>query len=562
MKRILLRNPAREKRLSQAMWIRAQGVPAEECVRHRLRGIWQIISKGLGLFWLLIVGLICMPIFYSVDLEQRDWLMFSLGVTAAGWLIVKVGTGLLLPRDGQILISAPVSNRLSLTHSFLTFPLFLLFLGGMAFWIFLLEYSPFFAFLRVLGWMLVPLLGVAWQCIWRGRASSFILVSGLVGTVAVYVLTWIDGFVPRFAFAETMEKTTGWLPSAWFVQGWWGAAAAGLVLIVTILSVWDRVRIYRFRATPGAQMSSAAKAEVAEMPEQVTEQVTVPAWDQVTEPVTFEVTCQKPNVLTRIGSAFWSGEERELAGALGFGYRVSGFVKIAGLFVLLLLGWWLPSWVKMPTPELGIFAAVLGPILVVVGLTGGWKSCVVKTAFAKFNSSGGRFISVLAALPISERMLFRMYLKEALVALLITVSLQLWLIGLVTGRIGFEVERVHWLVVLMFLVGAQTIAKMAVWTRILWQATALFHPGIRGDLKNAFCRMPYFLVFFPWFFYLLRTLGAWLSGDSFNQLTIPAFLVGVVWSCGICWLVRWLYNRGSGSAIVTVVKRKSFQFSR
>ena len=103
MKRIFLRDIPAEIRLARAMWNRAQGVPAEERIRHRLRAIGLVVQAILSRFVMALFVFWLAAIVTTTSYEAKLWFMFFVSLMASGWLVMRVGRGLLLPRDGLVL---------------------------------------------------------------------------------------------------------------------------------------------------------------------------------------------------------------------------------------------------------------------------------------------------------------------------------------------------------------------------------------------------------------------------------------------------------------------------
>ena len=418
-------------------------------------------------------------------------------------------------------------------------------------------FSPSLVGFAVYGWMLVPLLGIGWQCLRRGRAGSFLLWAGGVSFVCFLILAWLEETFPRLTPFDEAFTQVEWLPSNWLFSNTWGALLAGGCLSFSVLAVRKRMQQFRLRATPGAQVGSVAVESESEPAE------VEAAAETDSETVTsFKANeWRGPNLVTRTCQLFWNEEERALGADLFFGYSQAKFWQWTAFMVFLVAFWWLPHFVSFEKGDPGLenWLSLIGPLVVSIILMVVWKSAILATAFSKFALPGDRFVALVASMPISEKILFRMYLKEGLVGFLLIVPLQLLLIWMVVSRLGFEMIALDWVLILLTISGLFVVKKLGSWTGMLWHSISFFQPGFRGDFKTGFFRFVFFLPIFPITFALFIYMGRWTVVREFPAMALLALVGGTLWTFGGCWLVRRLYAQGKGSVVVPPAKRKSFR---
>ena len=492
------------------------------------------------LLWMGVVG-------SNASDGGKQWVMFFASFITSAWLVIRVGRGLLLSRDGVILAHSPISNRRILFHEFFTLPFELLLMAFGAWLFFRQLYPPSLIGFAVLSWMLVPLLAIAWQFQRRGRSGPYLFRAGIFAFVCFLFFGWLEQILPRLTPFDEVLALVKWLPANWFFNGVGGALLAGGVLSLSVLAIRRGVQRFQLRATPGAQ----ARFLVTESEEEPNEVVLVAPLRKNVE--------KGPNFVTRACQLFWNEEERLLGEALRFGYSKVRFWIWTAFMAFLVALWWLPSSIAFQDPEIGVWFSVVGPLVVVLVLTLVWKSMVLATAFSKFALPGDRFVALAASLPISERVLFRMYLKEGLVGLLLIVPLQLLLIWMVVKRLEFEVSTLAWIFILLTICGIFVYRKLSSWTSVLWESLAFFQPGFRGDLKTSLTRLVFFLPVGLIAFAFVTNMGKWMATKDFPDIALLALAGGILWTLGGCWLVRQLYGNGRGSVVVLPAKKRSFR---
>ena len=503
MKRFFLRDIPAEFSLGHAMWNRAQGVPAEERVRHRLREVGRVAQRVFRFLALILILLWFGAIAVSTSETTQQWIMFFAGLIVSGWLVVRVGRGLLLPRDALVLAHSPISNRRALLYEFLALP-FQLLLMALGAWLFFRQsYPPSIVGFAVLSWMLLPLLAIGWQCQRRGRAGPLLFWAAIFGAVCFVFFGWLEQVMPRLTPFDEIVTQVNWLPSNWFFNGIPGSLLAGACLSFSVLAIRKRIQQFRLRATPGAQVRFVA-SENERKPSEVV--AVAPPKRRVQS---------GPHFVTRISQLFWNEEERYLGSALRLGYPQAKFWQWTAFMLFLVAFYWLPSFVVFEDPQVGNWFSVFGPLVVTLMLAFVWKSVILATAFSKFALPGGRFVALAASVPVSERTLFRMYLKEGLVGLLVVVPLQLLLLWMMARRIGLEVLGIDWILILLTLCSISAINKVGAWTRALWESIAFFQPGFRGDLKTGFFRFLFLIPLPVLSFVFILNMGKWAAVRDF-----------------------------------------------
>lgn len=552
MKNLCYRSPLREQSLRKAMFVRASGVPAEDVHKLRLLALWvsfrRIVGLLFSLFWLvLLVGMQGPLGFLKDDLSAT-----MLSIVIAGYLVLDLGRGLLLPPNGFALATTPIrSQRLLMPILARLAGLFFL-IGFCCFLIGLVGSNRESALSGCLGLMAIPALGLSWQ-VWRkGRVGSLLLKNGVAALVIVLMFRLLDHLALVSYPFSGIESFEHLLPVNW------GKGKVGALLLAAIYGLLGFLlfrlwREYEFREVPGANYEWRMDAPREEV---LVESAELPV--EALQEVSFESAPPSGSGFSSLAALFWNQEEREMAKKLAKGSGYQAGLKALLMLVILLLVAVFASLLQAK-PDLRLVLVLSVVVVAEIILLRGFKSEVLEMAFSKFQLPNGLLQAAISSFPVSERQLFTLFIKEAAAVSLVVLPLQILGIVLVLFGMGYELTLTQWLVILFFLAVEYCVIKLGSWARYLSGVVRFFQPGIRGDFCESCAKL---LFVFPGGVFLFATffsLFKWLLGEGLFSFFLLYQFLHVAWIGGACWLVQAKYREGKGSAVFPVPK-KSFSF--
>lgn len=264
--------------------------------------------------------------------------------------------------------------------------------------------------------------------------------------------------------------------------------------------------------------------------------------------------------LSRLTYLFWQKHEKELGKLLGRGIRYNAGWKSLAVLIALLIVHLIPLlWTSLAADIKTVLEFSVPPVAILV-LICGWKSEVIQMAFSKFRLPNKQWQAVCLSLPVSEKLLFRMYLKEALAVFCTTFPLQTYAAWLMYRVVEKQLSVQQLILLGAFLFLQFFSVRLFLWIRHLSESLSLFQPGFRGTLLGDASRL--LLVGPPLVFFFVGATQSisWLFATGKIDIASLFYFLQLSWLVGACWLVRWAANTGKGSAVVTLKKkRKSFR---
>ena len=560
MKGLCYRTLSRERSLRRAFLLKAQGVPAFGVRRVRLVEAWRTSVGVIGYSFILLWVMGLLNTAGSFEILENDYIATFLALSIAGFLINLLGSALLFPSGGLTLASTPVSNSRVLTLA-LTRISFWSFLSGLALF-FLIRISQSEVIISALfGAMCLPVLGLSWQAWLQGRLRGgiFFIFAGICGILAVLIFQFLEDWMSISTVLPHLSRFESWLPINW------GQTSLGCIFLVAvyagfIISFARLWRGYSFRRTPGAEVGGvnnlSASVDWLEVKAQraQNESTSVESLPSRVE--------EELGSYSKLSSLLWNEKEMMIARCLGSGKGSAVGLKYL-LTVFLLESVSLPYLMTgLLAPEISIGLVFGGAASVAIFLVRGFKSDVVAITFASFRLPNSLLQSVLVTVPVRERLLFRMFLKEAMAVLLFTLPLQLFALWILAKAGDFQILFFHVIIVSVYLVAQYFTLKLASWNRFLWESLSLFQPGLRGEILLTLCKLLFVVPSAIFFVLTIWSLAYLLGGEgSVSWFFLYQFLQ-TSWIVGFCWWIRRAYRLGLGSAVVAVKKKKqSFRLS-
>ncbi|MBK1833946.1 hypothetical protein [Roseibacillus ishigakijimensis] len=487
--------------------------------------------------------------------------LLAVGLVGAGIASHLVGSHLLIPRHGQVLSQLPVSDRAVWKYSFWKVPLFLV--GFVLLAVLLFVSSPMSfgqAWLRGLGWLLWPLLGISWQFLRKGLSRIPWLRIGLLLGVLSFFLPILQLADPWRDWDESvwLSRLLAFAPSRWLEAGLLGPFLSLLVVVGTVL-LWGRMkRNFRLLDTWTGLAAAGAREEAV--------------GEKAATAVGLNRQGPKPSWGSRPLNLVLSKEERELGEVLWF-RPLSGAFVCSLFFALVIGGLWLAAAVRglSMTDFIGDydyfsmrdFSFSSSWWITLCMMNGSSPSGVCQMAFRRLSAGGMREVTLLALFPISEKKIFRMFLKEYYFRFALFLVPQVLTLGFVSA-FGIFRWGDGWLeLFLVVLLSWALVRPQIIWTFNLWLNCETFPDSPRDRIKSHTAKWGYFLM--TWALLLLFLLNAtrWLQGrmDGSWCLLVASAIIAVVH--GSCWWLRRRYRMGKGNLVLSSQpETKSFSFSK
>ena len=552
-----------ERQLQRAMLQQAKGVPAESVLRLRLLFVWSVVRRIVGRLFLFVVLLSFLGAHFGTGLLGDGISVTILSLLLTGGIVVFLGQRMLLPENGVALVYTPVSSKQLIIPIFWRLAGYLIILCLCAFGVFLFKFEGdgHEALIATVGWMMVPLMGVSWQFLHKGKAGPFLFWVG-VALGGGWFCCWI--LRPVKAVSGLHEKILAyeaWMPLHWLKYGGgvWVALVLFLVFTVLLFRIWNH---YCFRAMPGAQVAQSFvvqepnEIEMLDKPEESPSDSIEPILNPHAERE------EKVRCLSMTTGLFWDKGEKQIGRQLGLGtcYWV-GLKSLLILLVLLLVQGLLIYGKEWEQDVRGSLVFCTMPVIILF-LIRGWKSEVIQMAFSKFRLPNELFQSIAASLPVEEKRLFGMFLKESIAVFLFILPLQILSLKMILNQLEQSLSVSQWVVIVVLLTTFYFTLKAGAWARYLGESMSFFQPGFRGETIEALLRFIFLIVAVALFLAGLSFFSAWfLTGESL-PLALLFFFFNTAWVGGFCWLIRARYLSGKGSAVVRIKKKKkSFRLS-
>ena len=550
MKNLFYRSLPKERALRRAMLQQAQGVPAEDLHKQRLLNLWIAFRKTLAFVFMGLWLFVSVGEYGILQLLRDELSVTMLSVVIAGYFVLFFGRGLLLPKNGFALATTPIVGQQILLPLFVNVGVKFLVIG---FLIYLLELSGATseqALRRSLGMMAVPALGLSWQSLRQGRSGGLLLKFGAAALFAVLAFRFLNYSLNIPDPFDSIRSHLKWFPINWGVR----APGPLLLVIIYVVTVVMLARLwaqYSFRKMPGASFKGmaveSARANAPELADGVLESP---------QDVSFEPSPFSWGSFSRLSSFLWNAQDREIAQSLsrGPGYRTG--LKASLIFFVLLAATFLFALVQ--TEERTMLVSI--PLVCLVILVKGLKSDVIELAFSKLNLPGGLLQAVVSSVPVREKRLFSLYLKEAAAVFLVILPLLIFAVAFISVALGYQLTMSKWAAILVFLGVEYFVLKFGAWVRYLGGVMKFFQPGFRGDVCETFARLLFVVPAAALIIATVVSLFKWLTGEGLYSFVLLFHLLHALWIGGACVLVQKKYRAGDGSAVFPVPTKKSFSF--
>lgn len=546
MKKLLLGVGPRYRGLRRRLLVAARGVPADDLASLRWR---KVLSLSASLLRIAVLFFILVPFFLTAFLPPNPFFeitSFALSLLLGFSLAESIGRRLIPPRDGQILVATPISDKMVWWLSLYWVPvqLPLIALG----FLFLLASSGMNisqALAITIGWFVTPAACIALALAFRGRLTllwqglKVLLFVGLFGSIFFKEIPEVRRLLSSF------DQSASLLPLNWFLQSIPGTLAT-LVIYSFAVGEWYRWRTsYRFRSyismTPNLVRPIVAASKKVSSNEANRR--------------------KKGGLFCWIPQLLWNREERALGRALGYRF---GAIEL----VLPFLAIHLIDLIEVPLDSLTdenqqpqILAGLI--VLAIVGVISwrGWPDGSRRMVFYRLPCNGGRQVSVLGVFPISEGRAFVMSLKELAVGELVWIPIRLFLFWTLTESLNPSGEVIQFWPLLVFIIAGPTCFHLVGWTRALWQGVELFPDNLKGILLRGLMRYGYGLPLIAFAFALLVCGGIAMGEVVVTGWFFFFLFFFTLWIAGGLILLRRTFRLGKGSLIVKPAS-KSFSLQK